>query len=120
QSDPIRGRLGIGELAKLVEPLMQLTQARLHELLALKRGLVFRIFPEVAQLDRMADGLGENDVQLMGQLVDFSTQLLLHITDHGCGQTKKDSARRSRSPGWDSNGRDKDTIRIGKGNRCLG
>ena len=84
------GRLGVGELAELVEPLVQLSQAGLHELLPLERGLVLGVFPQVAQLDRLSDGLGQKDVQLVAELVDLPAQLLPHFTNHGADQTKEE------------------------------
>ena len=58
EADPVARSLGVGELAQLAEPLMQLAQPGLDELLPLERGLVLGVLPQVTQLDRLGDGLG--------------------------------------------------------------
>ena len=77
----------VGELPQLVEPLVQLAQPGLDELLPLERGLVLGVLPQVAQLDRLGDGLGQKDVQLVAELIDLTAQLFPHFTDHGSNQT---------------------------------
>ena len=73
----------LAQLAELVEPLMQLSQPRLHELLPLERRLVLGVLPQVAQLDGLGDRLRQQDIQLMAELVDLPAQLFPHFTDHG-------------------------------------
>src|SRR6476469_2721543 len=89
EAHPIGRGLGVGELAQLVEPLVQLAQARLDELLALQGCLVFAVLPQVAQLDRLGDGLRQQDVQFMAELLDLAAQLLPHLTDHWSNRTIK-------------------------------
>ena len=89
EADPVGRRLGVGQLAQLVQPLVQLAEARLDELLALERGLVFRVLPQVAQLDGLGDGLGEQHVQFVAELVDLAAQLFPHLTDHGATRRKE-------------------------------
>jgi hypothetical protein len=73
---------------------VQLAQPGLDELLTLERGLVLRVFPKVAQLDCLSDGLRQQDIQFMAELVDLPAQLLLHFTDHGPTRRNKEWARR--------------------------
>ena len=87
EPDAIGGRLVVFQLGDLLHALVQLTQARLHELLPLERGLVLRVPPEVAHLDCLGDGLGKQDVEFMAELVDFAAQLLPHLLDHS--ETRK-------------------------------
>ena len=77
---------GVGELTELIQPLVQLAQPGLHELLPLERGFVLGVFPQVTQLHRLSDGLGQQDIEFMAELVDFTAQLLSHFTDHWCNQ----------------------------------
>jgi membrane-associated phospholipid phosphatase len=92
QAHPISGCLGVGQLSQLVEPLMQLTQPGLHKLLALERRLVLRVLPQVTQRHRLSDSLRKEYVELMAELVDFSTQLVPHFIDHGWARkTRKQS-----------------------------
>ena len=91
EPDAIGRRLVIGELAQLVQALVQLAQPRLDELLALEGRLVFGVLPQVTQLDRLGDGLGKEDVEFMAELVDFAAQLLPHLTDHGETRIRKKS-----------------------------
>ena len=90
ESDAIARRFGVGELTQLVEPLVQLPQPRLNELLSLEGGLVFGVFAKVAQLHRLGDGLRQKNIELVAELVDFATQLLPHFTDHGEPGVKKE------------------------------
>jgi hypothetical protein len=46
--------LGDVDGRQLAEPLAQLTETSLHELLALERGLVLAVLAKVAHLDRFA------------------------------------------------------------------
>ena len=82
-------RLVVGELAQLIQPLVQLAQPGLHELLPLERRLVLGVLPQVAELDRLRDGLRQQDVELMAELVDLPAQLLPHLADHDANQTKE-------------------------------
>jgi hypothetical protein len=82
QSHPVGGCLGIRELTELVQPVVQLPEPRLHELLTLEGRLVFGVFPKVTQLDGLCDCLRQENIQLMAQLVDLTTELLAHLTNH--------------------------------------
>ena len=73
------------------KPLVQLAQPRLHELLALERGLVFGVLPQVAQLHRLGDGLGKKDVEFVAELIDLTAQLFPHLTDHDETRIRKKS-----------------------------
>ena len=55
--------------------------------LPLESGLVLGILPQVTQLDRLGDSLGQKDVQFMAELIDLAAQLFPHFTDHGSNQT---------------------------------
>ena len=70
------------DLRELAQPLAQLPQARLHELLALQRGLVLAVLAKVTHLDRFADLVGERDIQFELKLVGFQLQLFLQLFDH--------------------------------------
>ena len=97
QPDAVGGRLGVGELADLVEPLMQLAEPGLHELLPLERRLVLGILPEVAHLHRLGDGLGQGDGELVGERFDFPPELFAHFRNHESFRQKKGRAREKRT-----------------------
>src|SRR3954447_8371085 len=83
EPDPIGRGLVIGELTELAEPLVKLAEPGLDELLPLERRLILGILPQVAQLDRLGNGLGQKDVQFVAELIDLTAQLFPHFTDHG-------------------------------------
>ena len=86
QPDTIGRGLVVGQRAQRGDPRVELAQPGLDELLALERGLVLGIFPQVAKFDRLGNGLGNHHVELVAQLVDFLGQLLAHFSEHGaCG-----------------------------------
>ena len=60
--------------------LVQLAEARLHELLPLECSLVLRVFPEVAHFDRGRNRLRQRHVQFVAELFDLQAQLFLHFS----------------------------------------
>ena len=83
ETDPVGRRLMVRQLSELIEPLVQLAQPGLDELLSLERGLILGILPQVAELDRLSDGLRQKDVQLVAELIDLTAQLFPPLTEHG-------------------------------------
>ena len=73
---------------------MELPQPSLHELLPLESGLVLGVLPQVAQLDGLGDGLGEKDIELMAELVDFADSAF--PASHGSWLCQTDK----RKPAW--------------------
>src|SRR5215467_15337270 len=59
-----------------------MAQPRLHELLALERGLVFAVLAQVAELDRFPNFLRQRDVELVLQSFRFRGEFLLQLFDH--------------------------------------
>ena len=68
-ADRIGRDLRLVDGRELGEALREVTEARLHELLALKGGLVLRVLTEVAEFDGLPDLVGERDVQLEAELL---------------------------------------------------
>ena len=83
QAHAVPGRLGVGQLGKLGKPMVQLAQARLHQLLALQGRLVFGVFPEIPHGNRRGDRLRERHRELPAQLLDLLSQFFPHCLDHG-------------------------------------
>jgi len=65
QTHAVRRDLRRIDRRKLAQALAQMPEARLHELLALERGLVFTVLTEVAELDGFANFLRQRDVELV-------------------------------------------------------
>jgi hypothetical protein len=77
---------------QLAQPLAQLAEPGLHELLPLERGLVFAVLTEIAVFDRSPDLSGKRDVQLMlqplGLCAYFGFVLLDNWGRTGVGEIK--------------------------------
>src|SRR5207253_3782420 len=67
---------------ELAQPLPELSEARLNELLPLEGSLVLAVLAKVAELDGLPDLVGEHDVELVLELLDLGPQLLLQFFDH--------------------------------------
>jgi hypothetical protein len=82
KSDRVRGDLRLVDVRELGEPLRELPQTRLHQLLPFKRGLVLRILPQIAHLHGATDLAREGDIELEAELLRFVREFLLERLDH--------------------------------------
>jgi hypothetical protein len=82
------------------QPLSQLAEPRLDELLPLQRGFVFAVLAQVAELDRFADLGRQRDVELVLETIQLDLELLLQLFDHESVHRVKWNAR-LRGPGAD-------------------
>ena len=86
QAHAVGRGFGIGQLTQLIQPLMQLPQTGLNELLSFKSCLVLGVFAQITELHGLSDGLRQQDIEFVAELVDFAAKLLSHFTDHWCNQ----------------------------------
>src|SRR5438105_3636728 len=77
KSDFVGRNLRNVDLRQLAETLAQLTQARLHELLALEGSFVFAVLAQIAELYRLPNLLRQRDVQLVLKPLSFFSEFFL-------------------------------------------
>src|SRR5262249_34294342 len=82
KADAVGGDLRRVDRRELAQTLAQVAEARLNELLAFERGLVFAVLAKIAELDRFANFLWQRDVELVLQSFRFRGEFLLQLFDH--------------------------------------
>ena len=82
EADPVGRDLAQVDLGELGEPLPELPEARLDELLPLERRLVLAVLAQVAQLHRFPDLVRQRDGELVLQPLHLVVQLGLQVFDH--------------------------------------
>src|SRR3954451_8839719 len=96
EADLVVRDLGDVDGRQLAQPLTELPEAGLHELLTLESSLVLAVLAEVAHFDGFPDLVGKGDVELELELLDLAPKLLFQRFDHGapnCVTTIKGDAR---------------------------
>src|SRR5687767_4152938 len=82
QADLVGRDLGDVDARQLAEPLAQLTETGLNQLLPLERSLVLAVLTQVAHLDGPANLGWKHDAQLMLKLLDFGAERGFEVFDH--------------------------------------
>src|SRR5438477_9311618 len=83
EADAVARDVLLAHVGEFREPQAQMVHARLRELLALERGLVFGVLAQIAVSARFLDLLRYHKRDLVVQALDFGLEFLLEAFDHG-------------------------------------